>query len=137
MPATTATLSSTKAAAKPVALTIKLHYEMQCGQPGPGKAVVTLPAAVTVPSTIDEPAVLVNGKAAPAVSVSGHEVSIAMPAKRTGVTCMIIGPGTLTLTLTRAAGLGNPRSAGTYTVHVHRSVLHTTQSFQAAIHISA
>jgi hypothetical protein len=134
---TTATLSSTKAAAKPVALTLKLHYEMQCGQPGIGKAVVALPEAVTVPARIDESAVLVNGKPAPLVSVSGHDVSIGMPARRSGVTCMIVGPGTLTLTLTRAAGLGNPKSAGTYTVHVHRNTQRSTQPFQASFQISA
>ena len=133
MPATTATLSSTRAGARPVALTLKLHYEMVCGQPGAGKAIVSLPADTAVPSRIDSSAVLVDGKPTPSVTVSGHDVSIAMPLRRPGVTCMIVGPGTLTLTLTRAAGLGNPKSAGAYTIRVRRN----TQSFQAAVHISA
>jgi hypothetical protein len=133
MPATAATLSTTKAGAKPVALTLKLHYEMVCNQPGLGKAIVDLPQASSVPARIDSAAVLVNGKPAPAVSVSGHDVSITMPARRSGVSCMIVGPGTLTLTLTRAAGLGNPARAGAYTIHVRRN----TQSFQANVHIFA
>jgi len=132
-PATTATLSSTKAGAKPVALTLKLHYEMICGEPGAGKAIVRLPSGSAVPSTIEEDAVLVNGKPAPAVSVSGRDVSISMPPKRPGVTCMVIGPGTLTLTLTRAAGIGNPTTAGTYTIRVLRNKL----AFTAKVAISA
>ena len=133
MPATAAALSTTKAGAKPVALTLKVHYEMQCNQPGLGKALVQLPQASSVPARIDRAAVLVNGTPAPAVSVSGHDVSITMPARRSGVTCMIMGPGTLTLTLTRAAGLGNPARAGAYMIRVHRNA----QTFQAAVHISA
>ena len=132
MPATSASLSTTQAGAKPVALTLKLHYEMVCNQPGLGKAIVTLPQASSVPARIDSAAVLVNGKPAPAVSVSGHDVSITMPARR-GVTCMVMGPGTLTLTLTRAAGLGNPAQAGTYTIRARRN----TRTFQAKVHISA
>jgi hypothetical protein len=133
MPATTATLSSTKVGAKPVALTVKVHYEMVCGQPGPGRAIVTLPAAADVPGRIDSSAVLVNGKPSPSVSVAGHTVSIAMPLKRPGVTCMVVGPGTLTLTLTRASGLGNPKRPGAYTIRVLRN----TTSFRAKVKISA
>ena len=132
-PATTATLSSTKAGAKPVALTVKVHYEMVCGEPGLGKAVVTLPAAAAVPRAIDAASILVNGKPSRFVSVSGHDVAIGMPLKRHGVSCMSIGPGTLTLTLTRAAGIGNPATAGTYTIHVHRNAL----AFTASVAISA
>lgn len=131
-PATTATLSTTKAGAKPVAVTLRLHYEMVCGQPGIGKAIVTLPDAADVPHAIDSTSVLVNGKPSPSVSVAGHDVSIAMPVHH-GVTCMSIGPGTLTLTLTRAAGIGNPTSAGTYTIRVHRNAL----AFAASVAISA
>lgn len=132
MPATTATLSSTKAGAKPVVLTLKVHYEMICGQPGLGKAVVSLPDAVVVPSSIDTASVLVDGKPAPAVSTSGHDVSISLPLHH-GVSCMVVGPGTLTLTFMRSAGLGNPAKAGTYTIRVQRR----TQTFRAKVQISA
>ena len=111
---------------------MKVHYDMTCGQPGLGKAVVTLPAAAFVPRSIGSAAVLVNGKPSPSVAVSGHDVSITMPLKRPGVSCMSIGPGTLTLTLTRAAGIGNPRAAGTYVIHVRRNAL----SFAASVSIS-
>jgi hypothetical protein len=133
MPPASASLSTVQAGAKPVALTLKLHYEMVCSQPGLGKAIVLLPKASFVPARIDSAAVLVNGKPAPAVSVSGHDVSITMPTRQSGVTCMIMGPGTLTLVLTRAAGIGNPAQAGTYTIYARRN----TRSFQAEVHISA
>lgn len=132
-PAASAAVAPATAGAKHVALTVKVHYEMVCGQPGVGTAVVTLPTAVAVPSRIAESAALVNGKPAAHVSVSHHAVTITMPPRRPGVTCMVMGPGTLTLTLTHAAGLANPKSAGTYTIRVQRG----TRSFQARVHISA
>lgn len=132
LPATTASLSPATAGAKRVALTVKVHYEMICGRPGTGTAVVTLPAAAAVPRRIAAAAVLVNGKPAPSVSVSGHDVTITMPPRRPGVTCMVVGPGTLTLTLTRAAGIANPRVPGTYTIRVERDA----RSFRARVHIS-
>lgn len=133
MPAATASLAPATAGAEPVALTVKVHYEMVCGQPGLGTAVVTLPEAAAVPSTIDESAALVNGKPTPHISVSGHDVTITLPPRRPGVTCMVMGPGTLTLTLTRAARLANPKSPGTYTIRIRRG----SRSFQARVHISA
>jgi len=131
-PAATASLSSTRAGAKPVALTVKVHYQMVCGQPGPGTAILTLPAAASVPGTIGSSAVLVNGKPATAVAVSGHDVSITLP-RRKGITCLAIGPGTLTLTLTKSAGLGNPAASGTYAIRVRHNAL----SFKASVDISA
>jgi hypothetical protein len=132
MPAATATLSDRKAGAKPVALTIRVHYEMVCGQPGLGTAIITIPAAATVPRSIPASAVLVNGKSAPAVEVDGHQVTVSMPVHR-GVTCLVVGPGTLTLLLTHDAGLGNPRAAGTYAIHIRRNRI----AFTAKVAISA
>jgi hypothetical protein len=128
----TATLSSSKAGTKPVVLTLRMHFEMVCGQPGPGTAVVILPAAAMVPTSIDASAVLVNGKPTSSVDVSGHDVTIAMPTQK-GISCASIGPGTLTLVLTRAAGVGNPGAAGTYMIRVHRRTL----TFEAPVHITA
>ena len=124
--------SSTKAGAKPVAVTVSVHYQMICGQPGRGTAVVSFPGAADVPRSIERSAVLVNGKPAPAVSVSGHDVTIAMPLPR-GVTCLSIGPGTLTLTLTPRARIGNPKAPGTYTIRVRRDA----RVFGAHVRISA
>ena len=132
MPAATASLSSTTAGAKPVALTVTVHYEMICGQPGPGTAVVTLPTAASVPSSIAASSVLVNGRTAPAVAVKGHDIAVTLPTHR-GVTCLVVGPGTLRLDLTRAAGIGNPRAAGTYMIHVRRNSL----AFAAPVRISS
>jgi hypothetical protein len=129
----TAALSSTKAGAKPVELVVKLRYTMVCGQPGPGTAVIMLPAAADVPARIARSAALVNGKPAAAVSVAGNDVTISIPLKRPGVSCMIVGPGTLTLTLTRAAGIGNPEAAGTYTIRIRRK----TRTFTTSVAISA
>jgi len=131
-PSVTATLSSPKAGAKPVALTLRMRLELVCGQPGPGDAVVTLPKAAAVPASIGDGAVLVNGKRATAVSVSGHNVSVALP-RRPGVTCLSITPGTLTLVFTTRAGLGNPQAPGTYTISVRRHAL----SLETTVEISA
>jgi hypothetical protein len=86
-------------------LTLKLHYEMTCGQPGPGPVFVYLPKKMGVPQR------LVGTKQAPA-TVSGHVVTVQLP-KPPAVTCMSIGPATLTLTL---VGVRNPATAGTYVV---------------------
>lgn len=132
VPAASATLSSAKAGAKPVALTVTVHYEMVCGQPGPGTAVLTLPHAAFVPGTVPAAAVMVNGKPAEAVHVSGHDLSVTLPRHR-GVTCYVMGPGTLRITLTKAAGIGNPSARGRYPIHVHRKAL----AFTANVDISA
>jgi hypothetical protein len=131
-PPASATLSSTKAGAKPVELTLKVRYDMICGQPGPGTAIVTLPPSVSLPGTIASAALLVNGKPAPKVDVSGHEISVTLP-RRHGITCLVIAPGTLTLTFTKSAGLGNPARGGRYTIRVR----HATRSFTAHVDISA
>ena len=89
-------------------LTLKLHYEMTCRQPGAGPVFVHLPAKMGVPRTL---AVRVGAKAAPA-TVSGHDVTVRLP-KPPAITCMSIGMGTLTLYL---AGVRNPATAGTYFV---------------------
>jgi len=120
-PAQTAAVqvSPAQAGARPVALTLRLGYEMQCGYPGPGPVVVQLPAAEMVPARIARTAVLVNGKSAPGVQVTGRAVMVALP-PRPQVMCDVIGPGTLTVVFTRAAGLGNPSRAGNYTVTATR-----------------
>jgi len=115
LPLNTATAVATPATAgaRPAALTLTLRYEMQCGRPGAGPIVVSLPAAERVPHAIARANVLVDGKAPRSVSVSGHAVTIALVLPH-GITCMVIGPGTLTVSFTRAAGLGNPAAAGRY-----------------------
>jgi hypothetical protein len=90
-------------------LTLKLHYEMTCGQPGPGPVVIQLPARMDVLATL---AVRTNAKPAVKATVSGHKVTVQLR-RPPAVTCMSIGMGTLTIDL---AGVRNPASAGTYFV---------------------
>ena len=81
-------------------LTLQLHYEMTCRQPGAGPVLVHLPAKMGMPRTL---AVRIGAKPAPA-TVSGHDVTVQLP-KPPAITCMSIGMGTLTLYL---AGVRNP-----------------------------
>jgi hypothetical protein len=101
-------------------LTLKLHYEMTCGRPGAGPVTVQLPAKMQVLPTL---AVRI-GNAPAKATVSGNQVTVQLPRPH-GVTCMSIGPGTLTLNL---AGVRNPASAGTYFVRAHlRDMAFTAQ----------
>jgi hypothetical protein len=130
--AASASLSTVRAGARPVALTLRLRYEMICGRPGAGAVVVVLPQAVSVPASIAPAAVLVNGHRTSRVRVSGHTVSIALPAKG-GITCHVVAPGVLELVFTRSARLGNPAASGTYAIHVRRNALR----FVASVRIAA
>jgi hypothetical protein len=57
-------------------------------------------------------------------SVSGQKITVQLP-RPSGVTCMSIAPGTLTLNL---AGVRNPASAGTYFVRARlRTMAFTAQ----------
>jgi hypothetical protein len=67
-----------------------------------------------MPAALQDGDVLVNGKALE-VTLTGHAATIAVP-KTTGLTCEVIGPGTVSIVFTRAAGLGNPTTPGTYRV---------------------
>jgi hypothetical protein len=125
------TISSHLAGARPVTLTLKLGYEMQCGYPGPGPVVVTFPKAWRLPATLGATPVLVDGKAAVSASLSGHTVRIGLaPAPR--IMCDVIGPGMLTIQFTRAADLGNPAVAGTTDVTAERA----NESFRIPFSIS-
>jgi hypothetical protein len=113
----TAVAAPATAGARPVTLTLKLRYEMQCARPGAGPLVVSLPKAMHVPRTLARSSVVLGGKPPASVSVTGHVVVLTLPPQH-GVTCMVIGPGTLTVVFARAAGLGNPAAAGSYPIAV-------------------
>jgi hypothetical protein len=101
-------------------LTLKLHFEMTCGRPGAGLVTVQLPAKMQAMPTL---AVRI-GTAPATAKVSGNQVTVQLPRPH-GVTCMSIGPGTLTLNL---AGVRNPATAGTYFVRAHlRGMAFTAQ----------
>jgi hypothetical protein len=108
-----ASLSTKRAGARPVTVTLMLRYAMRCGRPGPGSLVVTFPDSERMASRISPAAILLNGQKTRSVKRSGKEVTIAFPAT-SGMTCNVIGPGALKVVFTRAAQLGNPMQAGSY-----------------------
>jgi hypothetical protein len=118
-PSIAVTLSTLHAGARPVAVTLRLRYEMQCGWPGPGSLVIRFPAAMRLPATLPAGAVLVNGTGAFAAGPTGasRDLTVGLP-KRPQLMCDAIGPGTLTVAFTRAARLGNPHAAGSYVLRV-------------------
>ena len=92
-------------------LTLKLHFRMQCGKPGPGPVTIDLP-----PKMHTQPSLAVRiGSTPAAAKVSGDHVTVQLP-RQHGITCMVIGPGTLVLAL---AGVRNPASPGRYVVRAH------------------
>jgi hypothetical protein len=114
-PSLAVTLSSHAAGARPVAVTIAMHYEMQCGWPGPGVLTIRFPSAMVLPKQLAAPAVIVDKKAATGVSIAGRTVSIQLP-QRPRIMCDVIGPGTVTVSFSRGARIGNPKAAGSYSV---------------------
>lgn len=108
-------LSSNRAGARPVSVTLTFSYMMQCGYPGPGPVRITLPAAERVPSALARGAVLVDGAAARSVALLGRTVTVGL-SPRPRVICDVIGEGRLSIELIAAGGFGNPPHAGTYTV---------------------
>jgi hypothetical protein len=118
LPPPTASVSATshKPGAQ-TALTFVMSYEMQCGSPGAGPVLLTLPHGMTAPSSVDPSSVLVNGAAAASVKQHGSLLTIGIK-QRTGVMCDVIGPGKLTVAIPRSSGLRNPTANGTYAFHV-------------------
>ena len=106
-------------------LTLKLHFQMTCGRPGAGPVTIRLPGTMQAPRSL---AVRI-GTTPTTATVSGSQVTVQLPQPH-GVTCMSIGPGTLTLYLT---GVRNPASAGTYFVHAHLRAM----AFTAQLAVSA
>lgn len=82
-------------------LALTLHYEMVCGQPGPGPLTVQLPQGWRLHD------VHVAGRRS---TTRGHTVTVAIPGPK-GVTCMSITMGTLRV---RISGVDAP--AGSYVV---------------------
>jgi hypothetical protein len=109
--------SSYTHSAKPVVLTYKLRYEMQCGRPGKGPLTLGFPAQVTVPNA-SASNVLLNGKAAPAVKRQGSTLVVSLP-PQPKIMCDSITMGTLTVTFTKGAGFGNPKRPGIYVFPVN------------------
>jgi hypothetical protein len=122
-------LSTHRAGARPVKVTLVALYEMRCNNPGPGTLVVTLPAKERQPPHIAPSAVTLNGRAAPRVKTGPHTVSITLPLPD-GISCNVIAPGKLTIVFKPAAGLGNPPAPGVYRLTVRKGGLALRTTFR-------
>lgn len=128
-PTLSVTLSTPHAGSRPVVATLRAHYEMQCGWPGPGSLAIRFPAGM-LPARVPAASVLVNGARATAVNSSSarRQLAVALP-PRPQVMCDSIGPGTLTVVFTRASRLGNPKAAGSYVIRA----THAAERFIAGL----
>jgi hypothetical protein len=113
------TLSSAKAGARNVGLTLRMPTVLQCGHPRGGPVVLTLPRATSVPQKIGVAAVTVNGKPASAVGVKGRAVTVGLPVPH-GMICDSLVDGTLQIAIAPSAALRNPAKPGTYTATVQQ-----------------
>jgi hypothetical protein len=127
----TAQLSSSAAGAKHVALSLSFRTELRCGGlMGARTLVVALPLKSRVPATIPASAVTVAGKAVSNVGVSGHAVTLTLAPPR-GMMCDSVRVGSARVVVAAAAGIGNPKSPGTYSV----KVTHGSETFAAPLAI--
>jgi hypothetical protein len=125
-------VSNSHAGARPVALAVSLHTELQCGKLRGGLLALTFPAAVKLPPAIAVSTVTVDGVHPRSVKLAQRTLSITMPLP-TGVMCYSIAPGTVKILVSRGAQLGNPTTAGAYTLSVHYRV----ETLQAKLTITA
>jgi hypothetical protein len=123
-----AKLSTTKAGAHNVTLTVQFPALLQCGRPF-GSEVVTLPAAAPAPKAIALSAVRLNRLAPTSVVVKGHAITIELVPH--GILCDSISMGTATVVFSGAARLGNPSKPGTFTIVVK----HGSATYRAAVKI--
>lgn len=130
-PSATVTLSSHKAGAKPVAMTIHIVAPLRCGLPFGSPVVVSLPRASFVPPAIAGSAVLLNGKQSSKVTVSARSVTVGIPAVH-GMMCDSITDGHEVVMFTMAAKLGNAQKPGTYAVKVRRG----SSTYAASVTVS-
>ena len=125
-----ASLSSVHVGARPVALVVSLHTELQCGRLRGGTLALTFPAAARLPRTMHASAIAVQGKQPSSVKLAKRTLSITMPPP-VGVMCNVIAPGTAKIVVSPAAQVGNPPAAGTYKLTVH----YGTESLEATLRI--
>ena len=112
VPSMTVAVSSHAAGAHRIRLAVTLRYLMQCDYPGSGPLVVTFPSALKLPKQFAPGTVKLAGKAV-AASIAAHNVTVTVPPPK-GVLCSMLGPGSVTLVFTTAAGLRNPARPGSY-----------------------
>jgi hypothetical protein len=106
-PGLTVTVSSHRAGAKPVTVTIRYIGPLRCGRPM--GATIVLPSAVGVGT---QTSVMANGKPGTVVK-QGHTLKVSSPSSHVTCDSIVVGPITL-----QVGGLTNPAKAGTYVLHV-------------------
>jgi hypothetical protein len=126
----TAQAAPDTAGARPVALTLALRTELQCGRLVGRTIAVRLPAQERVPHTIPRSAVRIGGTPAARVHVSGQSLAIVLAQPR-GAICNVISTGIAKIVVTRAANLGNPAAPGTYSI----TIQHAATTFKAPLTI--
>jgi hypothetical protein len=104
---------------------------MQCNYPGAGALVVTFPSAVKLPRRLAAGTVKLAGNPI-AATVDGRRVTVTVPPP-TGTLCSLRGPGSVTLSFTRAAKLANPARTGSFAFKVN----HDGHAFTAKLAIKA
>lgn len=126
----TARLSSSRAGARPVSLTLMFETVFVCGQPR--SVLVTLPKGVAMPSRFAPGSVLVNGHVAANVSTAGRAVTVSA-ASGGKMTCHSLRLGTELLVFTAKAQLANPGAPGRYTI----GIKHGTTVASASVTITS
>jgi len=114
-----AKLSSTKAGARHVVLTLQFPALLQCGKPR-GPVNVVLPgSAPAPPKSMALASVRIDNLAPTSIAVTGRSITITLIPH--GITCDSIVEGTAKLVFGAAAGLVNPSKPGTYAVVIKHS----------------
>ena len=112
---------------------LSVRHTFQCGRPYAAKIALRFPATEHVPASVPASAVRLSAGLVKNVAVSGKTISVSVaPKPTTGVTCMSIVLGRLTVKLGTAAHLANPGSAGTYAVAVRDARAHYTAHFKVS-----
>jgi hypothetical protein len=114
-----------------VRLLVTLRYDMQCNYPGAGSLVVTFPSAMKLPHRFAAGTIKLAGKPI-AATIAARRVAVTVPPP-SGTLCSLRGPGSVTLTFTRAAKLVNPARTGSFSFKAN----HDGHAFTAKLAIKA
>ena len=117
--APSAKLSSTKAGARRVVLTVQFPAFLQCGKPRGPVSVVLPSAAPAPPRPMAVGAVRIDSLVPTTVVVTGRSITVTLVPH--GITCDSIVDGTAKVVFGAAAGLVNPSTPGTYNVMIKHS----------------
>lgn len=127
----TVALSSDRAGARPVTMTVKLGTELQCGRLAGRTLEIRLPSQARIPNSVPASAILVGSSHPTRVTVTGKTLSLGIGVPARQVICNVITPGVVKIVVGRGANLGNPARPGTYRLVFHRG----TQVITASVSI--